>query len=92
MTIGLGGGAVGVEFHRLKVAVERHAHVALLAVGITAQVIGHGERLAVGGLVLDDFISSAESLNSLTAGEHIFNFLYRFHLDSILWGKITPSS
>ena len=92
MAVGLGGGAVGVEFHRLEVAVERHAHVALLAVGIAAQVVGHGERFAARCLVLDNFIGGRECLFSLAAGEHIFDFLYGFHLDSILWGKITPSS
>ena len=42
VAVGFGGRAVGVKFHGFEVTVERHAHVAVLTVGVAAQVLGVG--------------------------------------------------
>ena len=87
MTVSLSGGAVGVKFHGFEVAVERHADVTVLAVGVAAQVVGIGECLAVYTLALDDFAHGIEGFLSLAAGQHLLDFLYGFHLVSCFIGQ-----
>ena len=87
VAVSLGGGAVGVEFHGFEVTVERHTHIAVLAIGVATQVVGVGERLFGYTCAFNDFVGGIEGGFSLAAREHIFDFLNGFHLVTCFIGQ-----
>lgn len=80
MAVGLGSGPVRVKIHRLKVTVECHAHVAVLAIGVAPQIVCIGQSLFRDAFALNNLVCGTERLFSLAAREHVFYFLYGFHL------------
>lgn len=79
MTIGLGGRAVRIQLHRFEITVKGHADIALLMIGIPAQIIGSSQRLTRRSTASDHLVQCIDGLLSLTSGQHVFNFLYGFH-------------